>query len=183
MSVATCSQGLPHLGQSIWLSWPPPPPLCVPFPPPFPPPTPAMKVYKINYKTKSMLWIRNLRIPIQPSTLVRIWIREPNQCGSGPDPVQTFTSQNVEFVNEYFRLYVGKRSENIPMYRKVRMFFWKPVCQVYLLTWSISLLLDPDLDTQPQQGSGSRTAKTMRIHSDPDKDPQVHNTKLKLTWL
>jgi hypothetical protein len=67
MSVATCSQGLPHLGQSIWLSWPPPPlpPLCVPFPPPFPPPTPAMSFFFIP--NKAVLWIRNADVDPDPA--------------------------------------------------------------------------------------------------------------------
>jgi hypothetical protein len=43
------------------------------------------------------------------------------------------------------------------------MTFWKAGTQVYLL---ILVLLDPSQDFQ--YGSGSRTARSMRIHADPD---------------
>ncbi len=51
---------------------------------------------------------------------------------------------------------------------EAQMPFWKVGKQVYLLIWSISLLLNPDPDFQYGSGSESRGANSLRIHADPD---------------
>ncbi len=72
-----------------------------------------------------------------------------------PDPGQTLKSKEVEFLREK---YTFSRKE---IGQKTYLLRYKSHFE-----WQVTMILDPD--PHSQYGSGSRTAKSMRIHADPD---------------
>jgi hypothetical protein len=95
--------------------------------------------------------------------------RKPNLCGSRRIRIliRLFSYKKLHFYMENI-LKVAKMSKNVP--KKVQKIFYRQKIRFLCKLWPISMLLDPD--PHSQYGSGSKTAKRIRIYVDPEPDPQ-----------